>query len=118
MAARTLIGTFSAKPTATVITYTSGDAINGMKVAPGGRLVLLVNNPDASSHNVTLKLPPPPDIADATDRVVTIPAGNSRLIGPFPGDMYTQPTAADPSDVGFIHIDVDSALLNVLAMRY
>lgn len=117
MAARTLINTFQAKGTPTSTSYTPGDVANGMKVAPGGRLVLLTFNSDAVSRNLTVKLPPPPDIADATDRVVATPAGGSRLIGPFPGDMFTQPTAADPNDVGFIHVDVDSTLLSVLAVR-
>lgn len=114
--ARTLMGTWQARPSPTTAFFTPGDVANGMKVAPGGRLVLVVINQDSVSRNVTLRLPPPPDTADAADRVVAVPVG-SRLIGPFPGDLYTQPTAADPVDAGFIHIDVDSALVSVQAMR-
>jgi hypothetical protein len=117
MAARTLLNAFQAKASPTSVSAVNADATNGMRISPGGRLVFLVSNQDASSHTVTLRLPPPPDVSDATDRTVTIPAGSSRLIGPFPGDLYTQPTAADPLDVGFIHLDFDSALLNVIAMR-
>jgi len=116
--ARTLIGTFLANPSGSSgAFYTAGDVANGMKVLPGGRLVLWARNTDATPRNVTLVLPPPPDTADAADRVVSIPAGSTRAIGPFPGNMYTQPTDANPEDIGFIHINVDSGLLSLLALR-
>jgi len=117
MAARTLIVTTQAIRNGATIDSTTGD-VAGMKFSPAERAYLSVYNADAvSAHTLTLVLPPPPDIADATDRTVSIPALSTKLIGPFPGDMYTQPSAADPADVGFIHFNVDSTQLFIVAVR-
>jgi hypothetical protein len=89
-----------------------------MKIAPANQIFLVVLNSDgAAPHTVTLVLPAPPDISDATDRTVSVPLNSTKIIGPFEGATYVQPTASDPLDVGFVHVNVDSALLSIAAVR-
>jgi hypothetical protein len=87
----------------------AADTVNGNKFPPGDDVFIRFFNSDASPHNVTLHLPPPPDLADAVDRVITIPAGLIQAFGPFPAEAYAQPTG-DPADVGFVWVTADFAM--------
>lgn len=77
-----------------LVAATSG----GDTLPPNSRGALMVTNGDSSAHGVTIAVPgntqfsqPQPDIT------VNVPAGTTRLIGPFPAEL------ADPSD-GLVHV--------------
>jgi hypothetical protein len=119
MAARTPISNFVILPGGTTLGLTSADTVNGHKFLSGDRVFLRVFNGDASSRNVTLILPPPPDLADAADPVIAVAAGEIKHIGPFPPGVYDHPTAegGDPSDAGFCWLTLGHAAMTVSVIR-
>lgn len=56
--------------------------------ANNGRTVLLVNNGSGASINVTVVTPITVDGLALSDRIVAVPAGEERVIGPFPRNTY------------------------------
>lgn len=60
----------------------------GDKVAPNDRGALLVRNGSAASINVTVVIPGNTKYGEPNpDKVIAVPAGADRLIGPFPFDL-------------------------------
>lgn len=108
--ARTLMNFYTVSSSGVQPVSAAADTVNGNRFPPGDDVFIRFFNSDGASHNVTLHLPPPPDLADATDRVIAIPAGQLRAIGPFPADAYAQPIAGDPADVGFVWVTADFAM--------
>lgn len=65
-----------------------GDAIDC------GRTALYASNTGVSSVNVTVISTPTVDGLDVEDLVVAIPAGEVRIVGPFPQRTFGQPAGA------------------------
>lgn len=81
----------------TAITLVAASA-GGDTILPNDRGLLMVKNGDSSSHNVTIAVPGNTKYGQAEpDVTVSVAAGATELIGPFPRDL------ADPSD-GRVHI--------------
>lgn len=67
------------------------DATNGNALPNNGRQMLVYKNADSGSHTVTIKAYPnggAPDGLTVSDKVVTIAAGATEIIGPFPPSIY------------------------------
>lgn len=63
---------------------TANAAAAGGDVVPNdGRTVIVVANADASPHDVTVSSPTDCNQGGSHDAVVTVPAGEKRVIGPF-----------------------------------
>jgi hypothetical protein len=63
-------------------------AAGGDEFANTGDEFIHVKNGDGSSHTVTIETPATVDGLAVADRDVAIPAGEERMIGPFPGSTY------------------------------
>lgn len=87
--------------------YTAATA-DGEKFVNNGRVFIHVKNGDASQHTVTVQTPGTVDGLDVAERTVDIPAGEERIIGPFPPGHYNQ---AD----GKVYIDYDAVTSITLA---
>ena len=61
----------------------------GDEFSNDGRIVIHVKNDNASACNVTIVTPATVDGLAVSDRVVTVPAGEERIIGPFPQTTYS-----------------------------
>lgn len=70
-------------------TYSNANA-EGHAMPNGGTEVLHVKNGDESPINVTIQTPNTVDGLAIADRVVAVPAGEERFIGPFPRATYNQ----------------------------
>lgn len=75
-------------------------AENGSQFQNDGRMALLVKNDDAASMDVTIVNPTTVDGLAVADLVVAVPAGEQRLIGPFPPNLYNTD--------GFVQVDYSS----------
>lgn len=73
----------------------AGDAVNGNAVANDGRVVLIVKNTGASSRNITFQTARSIDGLTAPTRVEAVPAGETQVFGPFPGNDYGTTLAFD-----------------------
>lgn len=83
-------------------TYTAANADGHMFTNnQGGQRFVHVKNGDASPHTVTFPTPRTVHGLAVTDLAVAVPAGEERMIGPFPGSTFNQ------SD-GTCHIDYDA----------
>lgn len=78
--------------------YSAANA-DGHSVVNDGKLTFVhVKNGSGSSINVTIATPGSVDGNAIADKVVAVPAGEERIIGPFPTSWYNQ------SD-GTVHVD-------------
>jgi hypothetical protein len=67
----------------------AGDEVSN----PGGDVAFVVKNDDEAPINVTLLVRAPgPDGAAVTNPVVAVPAGATRMVGPFPTGIYNDAT--------------------------
>lgn len=84
----------------------AGDVANGNYFVWGPRKIVAVRNAGGSTYNITFT-PSSEDLDSftATTRVVSIPSGAIKFIGPFPG-YYKQ-----PSDGDRVYVDVANAAL-------
>lgn len=78
---------------------TNGDSVNQHVIANDGQTVLLVRNANAAAQTVALKLQTLIDGQSPADKVISVPAGQSRYIGPFPVGIYTNTLFVDVSSV-------------------
>lgn len=69
--------------------------VDGHSIVNDGRTVLYVKNGGAGSVNVTIQTPGSVDGNAIADRVVAVPAGEDRIIGPFAPRVYNQQSGAD-----------------------
>lgn len=86
---------------------TTGDPSGNHQFANDGKSFLLVRNSNAGStaRTVTIETPGTVDAQAIADVAISIPAGASRYIGPFPPSVYN-------SD-GLVLVDVDHAELKL-----
>lgn len=73
------------------VTQTDSDATNGMLVASNnGRVFVEIESADAGPQDVDFLISVLVDGQTVVPRTVTIPAGETRLVGPFPQSDYNQ----------------------------
>lgn len=85
----------------------NADTANNHQGVNDGRVFLLVRNAGAGAQNVTLLTPGTVEGLAIADVVVSVPAGASRYIGPFPPATFGDP----------LQVDVASADLRLTAYR-
>lgn len=73
----------------------NGDATNNHSVVNDGNVFLLVRNSGAGSRTVTIVTPGTVDSQAVADRVISVGAGLSRYVGPFPPTDYGDPLSVD-----------------------
>mgnify|MGYP006292739519 CR=1 FL=1 len=69
--------------------YSAADS-EGHEFQNNGRVFVHVKNGDGSNHDVTIQTPNTVDGLAISDRTVTVPAGEERMIGSFPPGHYNQ----------------------------
>lgn len=94
----------------TGVSETTGDAVNGHAFTNDGRVYLQARNSGASSYDVTIATPGTVDGNAVADKVVSVAAGVTKVIGPFPMSAYNQ------SD-NTVNVDVSNAALMLLALQ-
>jgi hypothetical protein len=94
-------------------TEVTGDATNHHYFANTGKEVILARNTGAGARTVTLEVVANVDGGTITNPTVSIAAGATRAIGPFPRGLYEQ--ASDPPNVYFRveHAEVKLQVLQV-----
>lgn len=91
---------------------TAADVAGDKCANPGGDLAFFVKNGGASSITVTRDIRASgPDGATVTDPSLTVPAGETRMFGPFPTGIYNDTDGR----VNISYSDVTS--VTVLAVR-
>jgi len=69
----------------------NGDTANNHQILNNdGNVFIEAVSSDAGSQNVTIETPGVVDGLAVADLVVAVPAGATRLIGPFPTSIYNQ----------------------------
>lgn len=71
-----------------------------------GRTALYVTNVGASAHDVTVRTPPTQDGLALAELVVSVAAGATVLIGPFPARTFGQPVGS--VDAGRAYVDYET----------
>lgn len=91
--------------------YTAAN-VDGHSIANTGKEALHVKNDDASPINVTFLTPGTVDGQAVADRVQAVPAGEERIFGPFPKNIYDQPGTE------VVHVDFSAVTsVTVAALR-
>lgn len=86
--------------------------VDGHSIANTGKEALYVVNEDVGSINVTVVAPGTVDGLAVADRVVAVPGGESRILGPYPKNVYDQPGTE------VIHVDFSAVTdVTVAALR-
>jgi hypothetical protein len=70
--------------------YTAGNGSGGHSISNDGRVFFHVKNGGGAPITATAQTPVTVDDLAVADRVVTVPAGGERMIGPFPPGLYNQ----------------------------
>lgn len=89
--------------------------VDGHSVINDGRVLLYVKNGSVSSINVTVQTPGEVGGNAIADRVVAVPAGEDRIIGPLPPRVYNRGGSTDAHSVYVDFSDVTS--VTVAALR-
>jgi len=79
------------------------DATNGAKFSNDGAVFLQARNSGGGAHIVTVQIPRTEAGLAVTALAVSIGAGLTRLIGPFPVATFNQGGA----DIGYVFVDAD-----------
>lgn len=80
-------------------------------VIDSGAVALMVTNNGVGAHTVTAQSPVTVDGLAVAELIVSVAAGETRLIGPFPKRTFGQPTGAVESgsdDSGRVYVDYDA----------
>lgn len=81
----------------------------------GSNVVLLARNSGASARTVTITTPATVSgLAVADIGPVSIPAGEERIFGPFPANIWAQPSGAD---TGKVYVDANHAEVLLSPLR-
>ena len=88
---------------------TTGDPVNNHFVNNDGNVILIARNSNGAStaRTVTVRLPGAVDGQTISPRTYSIPAGATRVIGPFPTGSYGTT----------MQVDVDNAELLLYTLR-
>ena len=87
-----------------ITTMTAADATNGHAFDNDGNVFIVVRNGGAGSITVTVQTPRTVDDLAVADLTVSIAAGKTYLIGPFPTETFNQ----SGSDRGKVYVDFDT----------
>lgn len=71
-------------------------------VMDSNNAAVMVTNASGAPINVTIQTPATAAGLAVEERIVAVPAGATKLIGPFPREIYGQPSGADK---GRVYID-------------
>lgn len=86
--------------------------VDGHSVKNTGAEAVYVKNGGGAPINVTIPTPGTVDGQAIGDRVVAVPNGGERIIGPFPKNVYDQPGTDD------VHVDFSAVTsVTVAALR-
>lgn len=88
MAATALTLTQTSRAGVTMPIGTAADTVNGNSVTNDGSVLLIADNTDTASHTVTIALPGKVDGQTVASRTVTIAAGTTSILGPYPPQYY------------------------------
>lgn len=77
----------------------NGDTANGHYYLNSGKTLLLVRNANAGAQNVTIQVQGKVDGQSATDRVISIPAGETHVLGPYDVANYGSQVEVDVAHV-------------------
>lgn len=86
---RTNISVIDATQTGAIKTYVSADAVNGMEFSNNGDEIIEVKNGGASPITVTV-VSVPCSHGRTADSVITVAAGEERVIGTFDAHLFSQ----------------------------
>ncbi|EHR62632.1 hypothetical protein [Saccharomonospora cyanea] len=75
-------------------------------VIDAGRVALMVTNNGAAAHTVTVQSPVTVDGLAVEELAVSVAAGDTTLIGPFPARTFGQPVGS--ADAGRVYVDYDT----------
>lgn len=100
MARGTLTPVQATRAGVAVTAATTGDSVNGHQVANDGRIVLCATNTNGSStsHTITVLIPGAVDGIANSPKVVTLAAGATRFLGPYPTSIYGSPLLINVAD--------------------
>lgn len=84
-----------------------GDPVDNHQFQNSGKTFLVVRNNGASAHTVTLVTPGAIEGLALADRQISVPAGETRYIGPFSPGTYNNPNSST------VFLDADSADLKL-----
>lgn len=110
--ARTALASQQVITTGLGATYTAAN-VDGHMFAPGDNRVLHVVNGGGSSINVTVQAEYTRDGLALPDRVVAVPNGEDRFIGPFDRETYAQRSGADR---GKVYVDFSAVTSVTVAL--
>lgn len=89
------------------VTLAAGDVANGNQFVSTGKELIVAHNTDgAAAHTVTVQSTDDPKYARQGDAVLSVPASEYAILGPFPPAGWMQ------SD-GYVYVDVDDAQLEL-----
>ena len=88
--------------------------IDGHSIDNDNKAFLTVKNGGAGACEVTVQTPRQEDGLDLAERVVSVPAGEERDIGPFPPKSYNRTSGAD---VGSVYVDFDQVTSVTVAAK-
>jgi|SRR6185369_13553486 len=92
---------------------TDADMTNGMRIPTNnGHVFVEIISSDAAPQTVGFEIPKEIDGESVGDKTVTIPAGDTRLVGPFPPGDYNQ----DDGSV-YVNPSLDGATLQFRAYK-
>lgn len=92
----------------------TGDTTNQHFFNNSGSEFLVVRNSGGAEYDVTIITGATVDGQAVADRVVSVPAGDHVLIGPFPETVYDQPSG---TEAGKCQVDVENVALMLQCIR-
>ena len=100
--AYTNVAVVQSSPRGAVFAPAACDASNGNKFSNDGRTLLYVENGGADSATVTIDTPATVGGLAVAQNAITLSAGQGKICGPFPPEIYNQPRGA--TDEGCVRL--------------
>lgn len=100
--AYTNVAVVQSSPLGAVFAPAACDSSNGNKFSNDGRTLLYIENGGGSSATVTFDTPATVGGLAVAQNAVTLSAGQGKMCGPFPPEIYNQPRGA--TDEGCVRV--------------
>lgn len=97
--ARTALTLYTPARDGTTITWIAATADGEAFDNTGENVVLYVKNGDAASKDVTIQTPGTVDTKEIPELIVTVPANEDRIIGPFPKEVYNKDDSGGDTEI-------------------